>query len=226
MAWKQGRVASFCLLPSAPAAGGRSAPDTSISIFYKEEKNNAREREHAIFCKRNQSQPTRNKKTTYDGSTINFLPRRLTVVGFLQGSERPTGRAQISHSGRICRPVGPFVFVSKWQGQLPPKVSKMLPEQGPIVAGTTCLRQGGGTTPRWKNTRCRFSLSLCLSPSLMCTNTARPWRARALDVCHPAAGGTPPPQKKKNGASVICERLVALSPSGWSVIRRGVDVCV
>lgn len=35
--------------------------------------------------------------------------------------------------------VSPFVFVSKWQGQLLPKVSKMLPEQGPIVAATMCL---------------------------------------------------------------------------------------
>lgn len=45
----------------------------------------------------------------------------------------------------------PFVFVSKWQGQLSPKVSKMLPEQGPIEAVTTCLHQEGDT-PRWKDT--------------------------------------------------------------------------
>lgn len=35
--------------------------------------------------------------------------------------------------------VQPFVFVCKWQGQLPSKVSKMLPEQGPIEAGSTRL---------------------------------------------------------------------------------------
>lgn len=41
-------------------------------------------------------------------------------------------------TGRL---VSPFVFVFKWQGQLPlpPKVSKMLPEQGPIVAATMCV---------------------------------------------------------------------------------------
>lgn len=147
-------------------------------------------------------------------------------MGFLQGSERPTGRAQISHSGRICRPLGPFVFVSKWQGQLPPKVSKMLPEQGPIVAGTTCLRQGGGTTPRWKNTRCRFSLSLCLSLSVSHARKHGTSLAGTRAGCLSSSSWGDFSQKKKMGASVIRERLVALSPSGWPVIRRGVDVCV
>lgn len=85
---------------------------------------------------------------------------------------------------------------------------------------------GRGTTPRWKNTRCRSSLSLSVSHSLCLSlvwaNTARLSHVRALDACPPAAGGTF--HKKENPSSVRVK--LHFLPRGSPSSRVGVGVYV
>lgn len=97
MAWKQERVASFCLLPSDPTAGGCSAPDTEYLNLQREEKKKTTlesERTQSFARGINLNQQETKRPHTMLQQSISCRVRRHIVVGVLQGSERPTGRAQ------------------------------------------------------------------------------------------------------------------------------------